>query len=265
MLITRIIKTALVKLGLIEEKKPVVKKVRKVARELTPEEEIARVYHAGKKALAKTGDDSRIYEPKWIPILKEYDRQKSYKIRFEFIPPKQNFRNVRSALQFTYQSFEPWKEIRDWIEQKNDGVCCVCGGVSQDHDEKKTTATECHEVWHYNEQTKVQKLARLMPLCCRCHSIVHLSMHFKDKALTEKLLQDYAEINNVSLDQAYEDLDFAYRERKRRADFEYVLDLKLINKLNLNYEIAERFDPHTQAFLTFIETKFKNSKDLDGE
>ncbi|MBG0863709.1 hypothetical protein [Burkholderia sp. 9779_493] len=240
--------------------------------------EVAKQYDNEQKQLKKSKLDYRYYDIDFRPILAEYERQKSYKIRFEFIPTEQNFRNVRSALQYKYSSIQPWKEIRDYIESKSfvyvlneNGektkkfVCRICKCSSKDFKEDSTTDTQCHEVWSYNEKSKVQKLVKLKPVCFFCHEIIHINRFYKDTEYQNLLLERYAEINEISMEQARKDLEFANSEKKRRSKYRYTLDISLINKLDFGYEFSDYFDCHKQDFNSFIELKFKDNKDNDPE
>ena len=76
-------------------------------------------------------------------------------------------------------------------------------------------------------------------------------------------MEQYCTINSIEMEQALKDFEFAVSERKRRAGYEYWLDLKLLNKFD--YEVTDNFNCHEQSFITFIETKFKSQKDIEQE
>lgn len=248
--------------------------------------EVVKIYEKGEKELKKSKLDYRYYDHNFRPITEEYERQKQYKIRFEFIPYEQNFRNVRSALQYKFSSIEPWKEIRDYIQSKSyvykrdeqgeyivnekggrekKFVCRICKLNSFDYRDNEPTATQCHEVWTYNEIKKVQKLAKLKPVCCLCHEVIHINRFNNDKAYQDLILERYCELNDIDMEQARKDLEFAESERKRRGHIKYSLDMSLINKLDLGYEFSDFFDCHSQDFDSFLELKFKQSKDNEPE
>jgi len=248
--------------------------------------QVASEYDNTQKQLKKSKLDYRYYDVNFRHILAEYERQKIYKIRFEFIPLEQNFRNVRSALHYKYSSIEPWREIRNYIEsqsfkyirdeqgnylldengdKKKKFVCRICKLNSYDFKDDVTTNTQCHEGWAYNELKNTQKLIYLKPVCFFCHEIIHINRFNKDKEYQDLLLERYCEINYIDMEQARKDLEFAESERKRRGHTMYSLDMSLINKLDLGYEFSEFFDCHKQEFNSFLELKFKQNKDNEPE
>lgn len=225
-------------------------------------------YENGLKELKKSKKHYRNFDPLYISIFQELERQKNYKIRFEFIPKHQNYKNVRSYLQFKNSNFSDWKKIRDTIENRYKNKCCICQLTSQDFDERETTLTQCHEVWHFDDIKHIQKLMKLESLCVRCHQIKHINRFHKDETIKNMLLKQYAELNNISIEQANKDYEFATAEKKRLNEEIFILDLSLINKLSDKYnldfcEVENQFNPHTQAFKTFLEKDFKNNKNLE--
>lgn len=216
-------------------------------------------YENNKEYLSRQRKDPTHQNPFYIKIYKEYERQRAYKLRFEFIPQHQNFKNVRSVLQYQFQDGTAWKKVRDTIEIKSNSVCSICGGVSHDY-QKSFTNTDCHEVWHYNDFYRVQKLIRLSARCAKCHNITHLNMHFKDKEKFIYLLDSYAQLNNIDIVQAEKDFMFAIEERERRKEIKYKLDLSMLNKFTPQFCFEENFNPHNEVFHKFIELKFKDNK-----
>ena len=213
----------------------------------------------------------------------EHERQRRYKLRFDFIPKLQESRNVRSASAYLYDGYAAWTEIRNFIEKCGKGKCEVCGKTSFERQEidpkitdkeqikrleliknsgrKATTSTECHEVWKYEERTKngferVQELVKLSPRCFYCHKISHLNQVFDNK-VKNVMLEDYCVFNRVTLEQAKKDYDFAIEQRDKNESYEFKLDMSLINKLPVKcrFELG-LFNPHEKSFVSFLYTNF---------
>lgn len=184
-------------------------------------------------------------------------------ISFEFLPDSQNFRNVRSVLQFIDGDFKSWKTIRDKAEEQSNGVCCICGCVSQDFDKKETTATQCHEVWSFDDTNLIQKLERLEPLCVSCHNIKHINRHYKNEKKTGELLARYCKLNNCSLEGAKADLQLAKDMKKKRKDLIYKLDLTEINKFYDEEKFTELVIVHNKKFADFIENVFLKNTNIE--
>lgn len=196
----------------------------------------------------------------------EIKRRSKYKITFDFIPEIQNFRNVRSASYYLYGDYLAWSEIRNLIENKNKGVCEVCKKTSFDRqfvDPKKkiTSKTEVHEIWSFNEVKKpvwnrVQRLERLSARCFYCHKISHCNMVF-DNSLKNKMFDDYCLFNGVTLERAKIDYDWAIEEKKKNDDYQYLLDMTLINGLPVKCRFEnDRFDCHSSGFVNFLYNEF---------
>ena len=206
------------------------------------------------------------YRKRHPEIIDRSDPQRDYKIRFEFISEQQNFKNVRSALQYLHDSFAPWKKIRDLIEANNDGVCVICKQTSHDFKEC-TTNTECHEVWKFHTKNgrNVQTLVRLEPLCVCCHEIKHINRFNNNPDYQNTLLERYAQLNNIELSKARRELDEAQQWKLSKKREKYFIDMSMINGLNTEYKFNELFDCHEPQFLSFVDEKFKSSKNNEPE
>lgn len=242
-----------------KKKKKVIKR-----RKLTTEEEEERQIRKSEQMeqiIADSYDDR--YNVQDMMLNEEHQRLAKYKIKFDFIPEKQQWRNVRSASFFKYGDYLAWSEIRDLIEEKSNGFCEVCGSNNHIRNNTKDGAkTECHEVWSYKEIKgkgtfeRVQTLEKLSPRCSYCHKISHINQVF-DNALKNKMMSDYCAFNKVSLEQAKKDLDWALEQKKKHDNNEYKLDMKLINKLKVSCRFDDGlFDCHTPDFNKFLGTDF---------
>lgn len=232
--------------------------------------EVSKMYERGKRELRKHNQSYQSYDIELIPIFNEYERQKAYCIRFEFIPKEQNHRNLRSASWFKYGTWHTWTEIRNHCEKLASGKCIVCGKTSYDFQhieptKKITTNTEAHENWRYDDDTKIMRLYKISSLCFVCHQVSHINMHKKNPEKFDLLLKRYAQLNNVSVAQAQTDFEFAESEKKRREKIKYSLDMRFVNKFGLECEFDKFFDCHTQDFISFLELKFKQSDKKEDE
>jgi hypothetical protein len=55
--------------------------------------------------------------------------------------------------------------IRRQVYRQADHRCEICGGRGPEH------PVECHEVWRYDDRTRVQLLVRMIALCPACHQV----------------------------------------------------------------------------------------------
>ncbi|VVE12020.1 hypothetical protein [Pandoraea sputorum] len=199
----------------------------------------------------QTKKDAAKYDPALISIRKEYSRQKSYAIRFHFIPREQNNKNVRSYIEYKYKHWQKWQDIRLHYFNKYNHTCQSCKNT---FDTKKLNL---HELWAFNESEKIQKLIALIPLCEECHSIAHINRHKKDFPKVVALISKYCLYNKVDEDKAYSDFDFAEKERKRRQGIKYNLDMSLLCEF-LDTKVL--FDCHTDEFNVWLEENFKDNE-----
>lgn len=171
------------------------------------------------------------------------------RIAFEFIPRAQNYRNARSVLAFLNSSdrfpFSAWSKIRDQVEQEARGCCIVCKGKGT-----QRKATECHEVWEYDQHTGIQRLKALQALCPDCHAIKHINRHFRADSLPEfvRLLSRYAQLNGISEDEARADFCKAMERKLALDDAEMKLGLSLLAGFRMRVSVPAQFDCHTPAF-----------------
>ena len=85
------------------------------------------------------------------------------KLTIELVPSSTWGFNLRSKL-----SKSEWDVVRKSVYKKANNKCEICGGVGP------KWPVECHEIWHYEESTKIQKLCGLIALCPKCHEVKHM-------------------------------------------------------------------------------------------
>ncbi len=204
-------------------------------------------------------EEIRKWDSKNLLTRIELDRQaQHYKIRFCFIPKSQNYKNVRSYLQYNHGGFEKWQALRRHFIKKHNSTCQCCG--------RQFKELELHEHWSFNDYDREQKLESLILLCEQCHSIAHITRHKRDPAKIDELLELYCEYNKVDNAKAWEDFEFHETLREKRNQTQYQLDLSVLNGIELGnfvFDIRMLFNCHTDRFNAFIE-KFKaDSKDKE--
>lgn len=109
------------------------------------------------------------------------------KLSIELVPKSSHYRNLHNAL-----SREAWKTIRERVYQRAGQKCEICGGQGN------RRSVECHEVWEYDDEEKVQRLSRFLALCPDCHAVKHMGRSMIEGD-GERALKHLAEINGWSL------------------------------------------------------------------
>lgn len=81
----------------------------------------------------------------------------------ELVPSSSWYRNVRSNV-----SPDVWDQLRRSTYRAARYRCEICAGRGSRH------PVECHEVWAFDDETRTQRLVRLIALCPACHEVKHL-------------------------------------------------------------------------------------------
>lgn len=98
-------------------------------------------------------------------LLPGEDRSFGSGLFVDLVPRSCWFTNVRTCI-----SQQDWERLRRMITRRAGYVCEICG-AAEDRDRKLWL--EAHERWHYDEQTRMQSLRRLICLCSSCHLVTH--------------------------------------------------------------------------------------------
>jgi len=87
------------------------------------------------------------------------------KLSIELVPKTCFYSNLRKAV-----SAKNWDILRKDTYKKANYLCEICGGKGKRH------PVDCHEIWEYINDTRVQKLKGLIALCPLCHQAKHLGL-----------------------------------------------------------------------------------------
>ncbi len=151
-----------------------------------------------------------------IFFLWNYLTAKKVKLLPELIPYPMHYKNVRAVL-----SNDEWKAVAKTQYAKSQGRCDICGARGR---------LECHEVWEFNDSSKVQKLSGLTGLCKDCHRVKHIGLARK-MGWFEDTLDHMCKINKISRRKALKYIEYAETQVKQR-NFEYSLDLRYLNNFS---------------------------------
>jgi 5-methylcytosine-specific restriction endonuclease McrA len=137
-----------------------------------------------------------------------------FRLSVELVPSSAWQNNLRSILKPGM-----WEELRKKVYQKGNFKCAVCNSISILH---------AHEVWHFDDENKIQILSDVIPLCYMCHMVKHIGYGSLTggKQLNEKLIKHFMKVNKC------ERLDFQKHFKKvtgkfnERSNYEWQLDLQ---------------------------------------
>ncbi len=87
---------------------------------------------------------------------------------------------------------------------------------------------ECHEVWHYDDDRKIQRLERLAALCPDCHEVKHAGLASKRGGLSA-VIAHLAEANGWSPEDAKLYLEAVFETWAARSRQQWTLDISLLS------------------------------------
>ena len=131
--------------------------------------------------------------------------------------------NLRSDL-FILES--EWDRLRRETYSRANNRCEVCWSKGPSH------PVECHEQWHFDEDTRVQSLRGLVALCPMCHAATHFGFSSNHNPLVDEALLRYhlAVTNKWTLEKVDQHLSEALDICKRRNTVVWALDLSLLER-----------------------------------
>lgn len=154
------------------------------------------------------------------------------KLEIELIPSTCHYSNVRTALKT-----KVWDKIRFIIYENAEHKCQICSqtGLEQGYKHR----VECHEIWEYDDERKIQKLIGLIALCPTCHQAKHIGRSF---AIGRKdiVINKLMDINNWSEEKTLEIISEAFEINKERSKHNWKLDISLLKMPPHNLEINSR-------------------------
>ena len=156
-------------------------------------------------------------------------KSKTPKLSVELIPTTCQYSNVRTTV-----TKKEWDKIRFMSYEKAEHKCEICGERGKNQGQKHDV--ECHEIWHYNDETHVQKLVGLISLCPICHLVKHigraLAMRKKEVAYNQ-----LAKVNKWTLKEVQQHIVDSFELHKQRSKHEWTLDLSILLEEPYNLKI----------------------------
>ena len=137
-------------------------------------------------------------------------------LTIELVPATCWYTNARSHVPAA-----EWDILRRAVYRRANNRCEVCGGRGHRH------PVECHEVWHYDDVTRVQRLVRLTALCPPCHQVKHIGLANVQGKLP-RALNHLAKVNGWSTGEARAYVDEAFERWSRRSAHDWQLDISLL-------------------------------------
>jgi len=143
------------------------------------------------------------------------------KLTIELVPRGQWGANLRSELKKS-----EWDKLRKECYAKAGYRCEVCGGKGS------RWPTEAHEIWDYDEKTKVQRLDGLIALCPSCHEVKHIG-RANATGNGQRAMRHLMRVNSWAESDAKHYIDAAFETWMKRSGEEWTLDISWVEN-NLN-------------------------------
>lgn len=136
--------------------------------------------------------------------------------------------NVRTVL-----SEKQWKALRSQVADAAWNVCRICGGVGPAH------PVECHEIWEYNDQTKVQRLAGMIALCPNCHMVKHFGFA-RITGKEKEAFNHFMKVNGLKKKEAEAEISKSFEVWRKRSLIDWELDLSELNQYGIDVSKIRR-------------------------
>lgn len=149
---------------------------------------------------------------------------KDLKLTVELVPKTSWCSNLRSEL-----TKGQWDKVRKDSYRSSGYKCDCCGGIGPKH------PVECHEIWDYNDDTKVQKLLGVTSLCPSCHEVKHIGRAIA-VGKGDKALSHFVKVNKVSMIEANRYIEEAFNTYHERSNYDWKLDLTWLLENNYNFK-----------------------------
>ena len=151
------------------------------------------------------------------------------RLTVELIPRTLFFSNVRTLLPKKY-----WDNIRKDSYEKAQNKCEICGDTGKNQGYGHNV--ECHEIWGYDDEKRIQKLTGLISLCPKCHQVKHFG---RTSAIGKQAeaFKHMEKVNNWNHKQCLDHLKLAMSEWMDRSKYQWFIDLSYLNE---NYEIPKK-------------------------
>lgn len=144
------------------------------------------------------------------------------KLTIELVPKTCWFSNLRSNLDAA-----DWTRLKRMTSAKAGARCEICGGRGPQW------PVECHEIWRYDDISKIQTLAGLVALCPACHECKHIGLATV-RGRVDQAVEHLARVNGISVQEATAYVDACFVKWEERSFFLWRLDLSWLEQFGIS-------------------------------
>ena len=145
------------------------------------------------------------------------NQEPTLRLHIDLVPESCWYSNLRHVLPD-----EAWDELRRKVYAACGYRCAICGARGQLH---------CHEVWSYDDATRVQRLEGFQALCENCHHIKHLGyagiLASQGKLDYDALVTHFLRVNGCDRATFQRHRDEAFAQWEERSHHEWTTDFGL--------------------------------------
>ena len=140
----------------------------------------------------------------------------SLKLTIELVPSPCWQSNVRSSM-----TRAQWDTLRKSVYATYNYQCGIC--------QASNVQLNCHEIWHYDDENHIQKLAGFIALCPMCHHCKHIGhagiLASQGKLDLEQVIEHFMQVNHCSREFYSTHRKAAFNVWHERNRFEWTTDL----------------------------------------
>ena len=140
------------------------------------------------------------------------------RLTMEIVPTSCWYSNLRDHL-----TRAQWDLVRKDVYRKANFRCEICGGAGD------RWPVECHEIWQYDDEARVQSLRGLVALCPSCHQVKHFVLA-TSQGFEMKALRHLCRVNGWDLLQGRVYADEQLALYQLRSSFDWELDMTWIEQ-----------------------------------
>jgi hypothetical protein len=152
------------------------------------------------------------------------------KLEVELIPRTCHGSNVRTLIPKKF-----WDILRKGSYELAGGKCEICGGKGKNQGFKHDL--ECHEIWEYDVDNGIQKLAGLIALCPMCHLCKHIGRALAMKK-SKIAFAHMRKVNDITDEELATYIEKVFNDYKAITKLKFSLDLSILKE---KVEIDEKY------------------------
>lgn len=151
------------------------------------------------------------------------------RLAIELVPSTAWWSNVRSNV-----TRAQWERCKNFVKNRSENRCEICGGQG------RRWPVECHEIWAYDDERRIQTLVDLIALCPSCHEVKHIGRAFA-VGNGQRALEHLCRINGWSLAHAEAYINVQLEIWELRSTHPWRLDISFLGTLGIEPpEVTDR-------------------------